>query len=419
MVWARKPLPAKMVEVEPTLIGLDLNATRARAVHGPARTLPRTLPLAGAAEELPMILSLQGRQAEVGRAGIALCRLMPHLTCVDFLAYLGQPRQWVAGRHHLDAVKAVALVFEHFQSALAGAGGVVLTVPAYLTRAQVLLMPPLAGKARLPLLGSVRSPLAQALASYRAEPWSGLALVVDVDDHALTAAAVIAGGDQLSVHGGQSWSHLSLRVWKGRLLDAVADRCIRQSRRDPRDCAPVEQELYEQIEEALDHCSEGRAAEFLMQTTHWYQHLVLRAEEITAFCERLVGQTVHGIQEFLTTITTPEALHVVLVSQAAGRLPGLVSALQKKFPGQLPIAEPEISEDFGEDLLQQRSEPARVAVQPADAAAQASHELAGRIQSGELPRGHLDFTIPLPKGDAPGTAGDAKKRTFRLLSFDR
>lgn len=272
MVWARKPLPANKIEVEATLVGLDLNATRARAVHGPAQALPQTLPLAGASEELPMVLSLQGRQAEVGRAGTALCRLVPHLTCLDFLAHLGEPRQWVAGRHRLDALKALALVFDQIQPALAGATGVVLTVPAYLTRAQVVLLPPLAEKARLPLLGSVRAPLAQALAAYRAEPWSGLALIVDADDHALTAAAVVADGHQLSTHGGESWSHLNLRVWKVRLLDAVANRCIRQSRRDPRDCAAVEQALYEQVEEALDNCSEGRTTEFLMQTAHWYQH---------------------------------------------------------------------------------------------------------------------------------------------------
>jgi hypothetical protein len=53
----------------------------------------------------------------------------------------------------------------------------------------------------------------------------------------------------------------------------------------------------------------------------------------------------------------------------------------------------------------------------ADAAAQAAHELAGRFQSGELSRGHLD-SIPLPKADAQPATGDAKKRTFRLLSFD-
>src|SRR5947209_5631140 len=107
MVWARKSVPAKKVEPEPRLVGLDLNATRARAVHGPAQALPRLLPLATTADDLPMVLSLQGRQAEVGRAGAALCRLLPHLTCLDFLAHVGAPREWVAGRHRLDALKAL------------------------------------------------------------------------------------------------------------------------------------------------------------------------------------------------------------------------------------------------------------------------------------------------------------------------
>jgi hypothetical protein len=417
MVWARKPLPANKVEAEPTLIGLDLNATRARAVHGPAQALPRPLALAGTADELPMILSLRGRQAEVGRAGSALCRLLPHLTCVDFLAHLGEPRQWVAGRHRLDALKALALVFERFQSAFGGARGVVLAIPAYLTRAQVMLLPPLAEKAHLPLLGSVRAPLALALSAYRAEPWSGLALILDADEHALSAALVVADGDQLSAHAAQSWSHLNLRVWKGRLLDGVADRCIRQSRRDPRDSAAAEQALYEQIEDALDTCAQERAADFLMQTRHWYQHLHLRPEEITAFCDRLVRQAVQTIQEMLATTAAPEALQLVLVSRAAGRLPGLVQALRSLFPEQTPSAEPEASRDFGEDLLPHRGEPGRVTVQAADAAAEAAHELAARFECGELQRGHVDFTIPLAKGD-PQSGAAAKRKMFRLLSFD-
>jgi hypothetical protein len=418
MAWARKPVPANKVELEPTLVGLDLNATRARAVHGPAQALPRPLPLAGTAEDLPMVLSLQGRQAEVGKAGSALCRVMPHLTCGDFLAHVGEPREWVAGRHRLDALKALALVFEHVQPALAGAKGLVLAVPAYLTRAQVLLLTPLAEKARLPLLGSVRAPLANALAAYRAEPWSGLALLVDADDHALTAAAVVADGDQLSVHAAQSWSHLNLRVWKGRLLDAVADCCIRQSRRDPRDTPAAEQSLYEQIEDALDTCVQGKTVEFFIQTAQWYQHLLLRPEEITAYCDRLARRALQAIQELLTTTAAREALRVMLVSHAAGRLPGLVAALQNMIPDQAPVAQPEPSTDFGEDLLQERGEPARVTVQLADATAQAAHEMAIRIQGGELSRGHLDFAIPLPKSGPQSGAGDAKKRTFRLLSFD-
>jgi molecular chaperone DnaK (HSP70) len=434
MAWARKSSPASKAEPQPTLIGLDLNATRARAVQGPAHVLPRTLPLAGTQEDLPMILSLKGRQAEVGRAGVALCRLLPHLTCADFLAHLGESREWHAGRHRLDAVKALALVFAQLAPAIGGAQGVVLAVPAYLTQAQVMLLPPLAEMARLPLLGTVQAPLATALAAYLAQPWSGVALVVDGDEHSLTAAAVLADGDQLSVRAVQSCSQLSLRIWKGRLIDAIADRCIRQSRRDPRDCAPAEQALYEQIENALDAGSGGKAVEFLLQTNQWYQHLLLRPEEFTAYCDRLVGQMMQAIQEMLTANACREALRIVLVSRAAGRLPGLVAALHKAFAERLLAAEIQPSGDFGEDLLAehaepaasdfgeellaQRAEPVGVVVLSADASAQAAHQLAARFLGGELSRGHLDFSIPLPKSEAPSATGESKKKSFRLLSFD-
>jgi hypothetical protein len=416
MVWARKSLPANKSEAEPTLIGLEVNATRARAVHGPAQVLPRLLPLAGTGNELPMVLSLQGRQPEVGRAGTAICRLLPHLTCGDFLAHLGEPREWAAGRHRLDAVKALSLVFESFRPILGHARGLVLAVPAYLTRAQVMLLPPLAEKTGLPLLGSVQTPLANALAAYRAEPWSGLALVVDIDDHALTAATVIAADHQLTTDAAQAWPHLNLRVWKSRLIDAVADRCIRQSRRDPRDTPAAEQALYEQIEDALDTCGQGKPVEFLMQTTRWYQHLFLRPEEIAASCERLVRQALQAIQETLTTRAATQAPCVVLVSWAAGRLPGLVAALESIFPQH--TSESGVSEDFGEALLQDRQQPARVLVQAADTTAHATHELAVRFDAGEFVRGHLDFAIPLPNSDPQSSGGGGKKTIFRLLSFD-
>jgi hypothetical protein len=416
MVWARKSAPANKSEPEATLAGVEINATRARAVHGPAQVLPRVLPLAGSADELPMVVSLQGRQAEVGRAGSAICRLLPHLTCSDFLAHLGEPREWTAGRHRLDAAKALTLVFELLQRSLGQAKGIVLAVPAYLTRAQVLLLPSLAEKAGLPLLGTVQTPLVSALAAYRLEPWSGVALVLDIDDHAFTAGTVVANDHQLTTDAAQSWSHLNLRAWKGRLIDTVADRCIRQSRRDPRDTPAAEQALYERIDDALDACIQGKPVEFLMQTARWYQHLLMRPEEIAACCDRLVRQVLQAIQEMLTTKAAGQAPRIVLVSWAAGRLPGLLAALGGIFPQ--PALEAEASEDFGEDLLQERRESARVLVQAADATAQAAHELAARFECGELSRGHLDFAIPLPRSDPQSAGGDAKKTMFRLLSFD-
>src|SRR5438105_9532450 len=144
MAWPQKPVAAKRSEVAAILAGFDLNATRVRAVHGPIQLEPRVLPLDEDRDELPMVLSLENRRPVVGRAGAALCRQSPHLACSDFLAYLGEGRQWAIGRHRFDAARAMELVLEHLQPLFAAAGGIVLTVPAYLTRAQVTLLTPLA-----------------------------------------------------------------------------------------------------------------------------------------------------------------------------------------------------------------------------------------------------------------------------------
>ena len=71
-----------------TLIGLDLTASRIRAVGGPLSLEPAPLALEGKASELPLALSLEGRVAIVGSAGTALARCSPHLACLDFLPHL-------------------------------------------------------------------------------------------------------------------------------------------------------------------------------------------------------------------------------------------------------------------------------------------------------------------------------------------
>ena len=123
-----------------SLVGLDINANRARAVTGPAGYAPTTLALDGAHAELPLAVSLEKRTAEVGRAGLALCRRLPHLACLHFLAQVGEPKQWKVGRHKLDAAKALTHVFERIRPYLAGTQGLVLSVPAYLSRTQVALV---------------------------------------------------------------------------------------------------------------------------------------------------------------------------------------------------------------------------------------------------------------------------------------
>jgi hypothetical protein len=78
-----------------TLVGLDWNATRVRALLGPADDYPLPVPLEPPALELPAILSLENAQPHVGSAGRRLCRAAPHRVCHDFVAYLDQPANGV------------------------------------------------------------------------------------------------------------------------------------------------------------------------------------------------------------------------------------------------------------------------------------------------------------------------------------
>src|SRR5262249_10189505 len=133
----------------------------------------------------------------------------------------------------------------------------------------------LVDQAGLPLLGSVPVPLAAALAGHAEQAWTGGAYVVDADDHALTWTPLQAGQRHGRVLAVYPAPHLSLSAWKDRLLNAIADRCVRQSRRDPRDSAVAEQALWEQLEGILDAVRRGRMAELAVETPHWYQNLIL------------------------------------------------------------------------------------------------------------------------------------------------
>src|SRR5205085_8480438 len=99
-------------EARAMLIGLDLNATRARAVCGPTAQAASPLSLEGSDFELPVAVSLEERTPVVGRAGAALSRRQPDLACLDFLPQLGTGRVWSAGRLRIDAAGALALVFD-------------------------------------------------------------------------------------------------------------------------------------------------------------------------------------------------------------------------------------------------------------------------------------------------------------------
>jgi hypothetical protein len=378
---------------EACVAGFDLNASRVRAVAGPPGD-PTALALDGSHPDLPLALSLEGETAEVGRPGVRLCRRLPHLCCTNFLPHLDKPRAWGSGTTRLDAAEALALVLETLQPACAALDGLTLAVPPYLTAPQVALVLELAAEAGLPVAGAVASPLAAALAAHAEQPWREAALVLDADEHALTAAVVVAQEGWARAAHVRSLPQLGRQVWKERLLAAVADRCIRQSRRDPRDSAQAEQALYEQLVSAVEAARDGRVAELVIETPHWYQNVLLRPEELAAFCAPLVRQALDVLAALRSETGLRGGLGPVLVTASAARMPGLLAALEDRPRG---ASGPPGAGGPDRSMVQ---------VLSAEAPARAAHALAAAACRGEVPAGHLE-AAPLPP-PRPADAGPAR-----------
>jgi hypothetical protein len=375
MAWGNWSRKAGAAPDSGAVVGLDLTAGRARAVHGPAAGgMPRVLPLDEPGPDLPLAISLEHRTAEVGLAGAALIRRMPHVVCRDYLPALGQAREWRAGRHRLNPAAAVALLVQRLRQPLAGQRAVVVAVPNYLTVAQVKLLTATFEAVKLKVLGTAAAPI--ALAATSDENDFSTALLVDADDHALTWTVLTAGGEQVRVLTTLTQPAAGVRIWLDRLIDSVSDRCIRLCRRDPRDSAAGEQGAYEQLDAGLDRLRPGQPVVLQIRTTQWYQEMTLAAEELERVCDPLARQAVDGMRQALaqahTAVPAMAPPDLLWVTADAARLPGLVAALAQNLPEQTAIRP-----------------------LPADAVAKAAHALAGPWTAGELPRGHLDSAVVL------------------------
>lgn len=363
--------------------GLDLNGTRLRGVDGLATSAAQPLTLdAEAGGPLPLALNLEGRRPEVGLAGFRICRSLPHLTCTGFLPHLCSERRWSAGRHQLDAEQALSLVFKQAKPALADIAGAALALPAYLTREQTSRVMSLAKQTKLPIQGWVSAPLAVVARAWGVDPWFGPALILDVDDHALTWSVISVDEPpaprQARLLAVQTAPGLGLRLWKEALLDGLANRCVRQSRRDPRDSADAEQMLWEQFDRAMENWRQEKLVDLVIQADHWYQDIVLRPEEFAAFCSGLAKQALAGVAELLEAAKLEQPPSFVLATAAAARLPGLVST-----------------------FMDESSARTHLVTLAADAVAQAALELAIRWDERTLPESPVDRAIPLKKGSRP------------------
>lgn len=405
-----------------SVLALDWNATRVSAVLGDNHAEP--MALEPPSVDLPLALAL-GAKPEVGGAALRRSRVEGHLVCQSFLPYLSEkPNQgpfWQAGRHRLDAFAACEHVWRKLQPLASDAKSIVLSVPDYLRPGQATALGKIGENLRLPTVGTVPSSLSIGLAGISECCWHSSLLVIDVDEHALTLAWLKTLADKAHIVESRSLPHLGLRVWRERLIDMLSDLFVLEHRRDPRDAPPAEQSLFDQLDILTDAAQENRAVQIAVQAQTWFKHLLVHPVQTVQFCQQLARTTIGETEQLLFAMPSAEWPPAVLLTHAAGRLPGLVTALQSMAIAH-PSAEtklPQIKattilpspsgrgageggtafdeDDFGDRLMIHDDGPSLdIRVLRPEAPARAAHGLAQSFCSGALARGHLDLVVPLP-----------------------
>jgi hypothetical protein len=170
--------------------------------------------------------------------------------------------------------------------------------------------------------------LALAHAAHVQSPWAGPALVLEVDDHALTWTVVAAEEGEIRPLGNHVLTHLGMTAWKEKLLNWVAETCIRQSRRDPRAYPEIEQMLFEQLGRVITTQPQGQILELVIQRDQWYHNVLLRFEGMAGVCAAQVAQGVAAMDHLMTAFDPPGIPCAVVLSSSASRLPGLLGAVE-------------------------------------------------------------------------------------------
>ncbi len=391
-----------------TLVALDWNATRIRAVLGPPQDYPLPVPLEPPALELPMALTLE-RQPKVGLAARRVLRQAPHQVCHGFLPALDIPSAppWRIGRQTLDAAGAAGHVWQRLH-AVCKRCEIVLALPGYLRHTQADLLRHMAEKLRMIVLGSVPTPLVAGLAAHAEGFWSRSTLVLDADDHALTVTLIKAADDRAHIVETRSVPALGLKAWQDRLINALADLCVWQTRRDPRDTPSAEQSLYEQLDGLFEAAQQQRTVQLGVQGPQWYQNLILQPEQTLSYCAAQVEQTLAEVDHLVLGLPEHEAPDGIVLTHAAGQLPGLADAARtvarawsRSRDTSLAPGTHTTVDDFGEDLVRDVAEEmAGVLILPADAPVRAAHALGSHFRRGALERGHQEYLAPLPAPQA-------------------
>ncbi len=155
-----------------------------------------------------------------------------------------------------------------------------------------------------------------------------------------------------------------------------------------RDSAEAEQEIYEQLDIAMDRIRAGQKVSLTVRAFHWYQDIEHHASEFETYCSAFLKQSVEAVRDLLASAGMSDPPDAVWLTHDAGRLPGLGGALH-----------------------QHMSERTRVSIMQPEAVAIAVANLGERRKTGAVPKTHLDTSIPiaLPLGDATKVQAPATK----------
>lgn len=314
-------------------VGVSLTASSARAVqlpHGAGR--PKLLPLGESSDELHLACGL-ARPLRVGATD--QLRRAPHLVATNYLSQLGTPRQWQVGRAVVTPEDALTAALALVAARLGGAEALALVLPPTLTPGQVKSVARLAGESGLAARAVASAPLATAARHLDPEEHAGdEVVVVDCDDYALTATRLRHDGEFVRQDSAAAFCDLSAKLWGDRLVDALADRCVRLCRRDPRDSAATEQSLYDQIHPGLERARAGLATKLTVRHDRWVQDLSATPADWDALASILASESARRLGEFARR-GSPRA---VWLTHEAARLPGLLARLAAELPAAVVVS---------------------------------------------------------------------------------
>lgn len=360
-----------------SLAYLEFSAGELRAWAGEAGGVWRPVRLDQGGFALPLAVFGKHRRLVVGSAAAARLCADPHVTLGRLMTLLGQAQPLSVGRHELLPEDALRHVLEHARPRLTGVKRVVVGVPAWLGLRAAEMLEALLRRLNLEPLAIMPRCLILGLEAEEDQAWRQAALLAEMDDAALTLTWLTRRDGQIGWQPAQAPSALGRAAWRTALMDAAAEACIQQCRRDPRALPDVDQELFTAAAQWLSRPDDDGQFKVNLEFTRSQvtAAVALSAGQVIQALSGLAGATARTLVEQLGRPPAAGGVAGLLLAREVLQLPGLAEELRRRgVPG-------------GFD--------AEVGVATARTAA----TLAQRLARGELPRPTL-MAAALPLHDA-------------------